>query len=375
MSDDPGIPRLAVGDKSGTSIEDAGAKLNARMGLLSGPAPKKGAATPAPKPPANTNTDTPADAGAEDAPPVDSESPTGEAAPGEGQPSGDDQANAEPAEGSEQEQLPPIEPPVSWDAADKEAFAKLDRGAQEIIHRRETARDKEVRRLQNDVAKLRQGGDAQTQQALSQLQQHMQRLSQTADALQAQFTDEFADIKTHADLAKLAEDDPQRYLRFNAKRELLQAANQQRQAWQQSQREKAQAEAETQRAERLMVAQQRLAEHPEAKILAADGKAGDEAREALRSYLSDAGYSDDEISGLEDSRASVIAHKAMLYDKARKAVVAAKKPALPPAKVLKPGVATDQRDADAGVTAALVQRARKTGDPKDAGRALARLLS
>jgi hypothetical protein len=358
MSDEAAT--TGAGEGGGRSMSDAAAAIG---GLLSGPPRRARAAT-------TTTTDTAADAGA-DAPPADERSPTGDAAPaGESQePSGDDEDRTEPDAAAQAEEQPPIEPPQSWDAADKEAFAKLDRAAQEIIHRRETARDKEVRRLQNDVATLRKGGDAQVQQAATQLQQHLSHLGQLAEALQQQVADEFADVKTQADLQKMAAEDPARYVRFQARSQLLQQVEQHRQAQKRAEAEKRAAH----RAQFLEAEHAKLSEHPEAKILAAVGKDGDTARAELRSFLTDTGFSPDEVAGLEDSRAAAIAYKAMLYDKAKKSIAAAKQNPLPPA-TLRPGTASTKQDRGEGETAALVNRARKTGSLQDAGRAIARLM-
>ena len=46
----------------------------------------------------------------------------------------------------------PVKPPRSWNAEDKDAFAALPRGVQEVIARRETERDREIRRCQNRAA-------------------------------------------------------------------------------------------------------------------------------------------------------------------------------------------------------------------------------
>jgi hypothetical protein len=359
-----------AGATGGLSIDSAASKLT---GLLSGPPKKTNSRAPAAA----------ADAGAEGAPPTgeadehdEQNSATADAAPGddESRPSGDEGDQGEPAEASQEDQSP-IEPPASWDAAGKEAFRKLDRATQEIIHSRETARDKEVRRMQTETDRLKKGGDAQAQQVTAQLQQHFQHLGQLAEALQAQVANEFADIKTPADAQRLAADDPPRYLRLLAQQQLLESARQHQRAFQANES----AKAEQARVQRLVDEHTKLAESDDAetagaKILAAEGKDGDAARGELRTYLLDSGFSNEDVAGLDDHKATIIAWKALQFDKAKKSVVASRKTPLPKAN-LKPGGASDRQDGNAGVTASLVQRARKSGDVKDAGRAISRLIN
>lgn len=341
--------------EGGLSMDDAASKIG---GLLSGPPPKRSAKTIKTPPP---------DAGNEP-PEDDNESATADAAPeADPQPSGDEQ-DAEPAEGQEPEQ-PPIEPPASWTAEARATFATLPRAAQEIIHQRETARDTEVRRMQSEVAQLRKGGDAQAQQLNIQLQQHLAHLAGLADALQSQIADEFADIKSPADLARLAEQDPQRYLRFDAKQKLFAQAQHVRMAQEQSKR----VEAEQKRVQNLEAEQAKLAEHPEAKVLADAGAKGDSARAELRAFLTERGFAPEAVAGIEDHRVAALAYMALQWTKAKKSITAAKVTPLPKA-TLKAGAASTTQDAGASETAALIQRARKTGTLQDAGRAIARLM-
>ena len=354
--------------EGGLSIESAATKLN---GLLGGPPKKTNSRAPAPA----------ADAGAEEGAPADEaerddDSPTGDAAPegDEPRPSGDEEDQGEPAEASEEDQ-PPIEPPASWDAAGKEAFRKLDRATQEIIHSRETARDKEVRRLQSEAAELRKGGEVQAQQVTQQLQQHFQHLGQLAEALQAQVATEFADIKTPQDLQRLSAEDPARYVRWQAQQQLLEATAQHQRAFRAAEAQKA----EEARGLRLVEEHRKLAELDDvetagAKILAAEGAEGDAARAELRNFLLGFGFGAQDVAGLDDHKATAIAWMAMQLIKAKKSVATSRRTPLPKA-TLKPGGASDRPDSGAGATAALVQRARKTGDVKDAGKALSRLIN
>ena len=147
------------------------------------------------------------------------ESPTGDAAPQDTAPSGDEQ-KAEPAE------QPPIAPPASWDADAKTRFAKLPREDQEYLIKRESDRDRELRRMQNETAERSKAFEAERAKLAQQLPPFQQQLAQLTAALNNQVMSEFADIKGPEDLARMAETDPARYVRFDARMRLLQQANQ-----------------------------------------------------------------------------------------------------------------------------------------------------
>jgi hypothetical protein len=137
-----------------------------------------------------------------------------DAAPGETPPSGED-AGADPAE------VPPIEPPRSWTAEQREKFASLPREAQEIIADRENARDAELRRTQNVTAEERKAAEAQRKAADQERAKAEQATVQAANLLSAEFLRDFADIKTQEDVIKLANEDPFRYSQYHARREAL----------------------------------------------------------------------------------------------------------------------------------------------------------
>ena len=75
----------------------------------------------------------------------------GDAAPPQEAP-GEQTEAAEPAP-----EEPPIAPPRSWTKAEKERFATLPRETQEYLAERETERDREVRRSQNETAEKLKG--------------------------------------------------------------------------------------------------------------------------------------------------------------------------------------------------------------------------
>ena len=288
------------------------------------------------------------------------ESPTGDATPQDTAPSGDEQ-KAEPAE------QPPIAPPASWDADAKTRFAKLPREDQEYLIKRESDRDRELRRMQNETAERSKAFEAERAKLAQQLPPFQQQLAQLTAALNNQVMSEFADIKGPEDLARMAETDPARYVRFDARMRLLQQANQAQQQLRQQQEEQNAREAEK-RFERESAELKRLV--PELM----DEKSGREQRKALADFLiEEHGFPPEQVNNLVDAKSINIAWKAMKWDRAQKAAAAAKVVNLP--RSMKPGTGSGPRESDDDRQAALVQRARKTGSVKDAAAAISRFLT
>src|SRR5689334_11811075 len=146
-----------------------------------------------------------------------------------------------PAEQTEQaaepeaEALPPIEPPRSWTKDEKERFRSLPRETQEYLAARETERDREIRRSQNEAAEKLKGLTAKEQQVEQARQQYEAALPQLMQTLQSQQADEFADIKTISDVEKLAREDWPRYLQWDVAQKKLAAVQQEVAAAQQRQ--------------------------------------------------------------------------------------------------------------------------------------------
>lgn len=125
----------------------------------------------------------------------------------ETQPSGED-AGADTAE------VPPIEPPKSWTAEQREKFAALPRDAQEIIAERESARDADLSRRQNETAEQRKALEAKQQAVEQERTKAEQSAEMTLRVLHAQFMQEFSDV---TDPAKLAAEDPFRAIQYQTK--------------------------------------------------------------------------------------------------------------------------------------------------------------
>src|SRR5262245_32703141 len=119
--------------------------------------------------------------------------------------------NADPGAQEDNQALPPIEPPRSWTKEDKELFTSLPRETQERIAERERSRESDFLRRQNEAADKLKGLTAKEQAVDQARQQYEAALPQLLIMLQAQQAGEFADIRTLADVERMAREDWPRY--------------------------------------------------------------------------------------------------------------------------------------------------------------------
>lgn len=131
----------------------------------------------------------------------------------------------EPEAAKPEDDLPPLEPPRSWTQAEKERFQSLPRETQEYLSNREQEREREFRRGQNELAEQRKAIEAERQKAESVRQQYEAQLPALMQELQNAQQSAFSDIKTVDDVTKLAQEDPFRYLQWQAHQTKLQAVN------------------------------------------------------------------------------------------------------------------------------------------------------
>ena len=138
-----------------------------------------------------------------------------EAAPPETEVRGETEEGADPAN------LPPIEPPRSWTKEDKELFTSLPRETQERIAERERSRESDFLRRQNEAADKLKGLTAKEQAVEQARQQYEAALPILLENLQGAMAGEFADIKTMADVQKMASEDWPRYIRWDAQQKQI----------------------------------------------------------------------------------------------------------------------------------------------------------
>jgi len=282
---------------------------------------------------------------------------------------GESAAETPPAQTTDtdrQEEPAPIEPPRSWTKEDKELFASLPRATQDRLAERERSRESDFLRRQNEAAEKLKGLTAK-EQAVEQARQHYEAaLPQLLQTLQQQQAGEFADIKSMADVERLAREDWPRYLLWDLQQKKIADVTQQLLATQHRQ------------------VQERLAQFTEfakrqddlfkEKVpdMADEAKAAELQRQAL-AVLGDLGFDEAELVplwngqkelSLRDHRLQLLIRDATLWREAQaKAKAAAVKP-VPP--VQRPGAATARQGTDEARVQHLTQRLEQTGSLRDA---------
>src|SRR5262249_13461440 len=139
----------------------------------------------------------------------------------------DRQDPGERTEGADPADLPSIEPPRSWTKEDKELFASLPRATQERLAERERLREGDFLRRQNEAAEKLKGLTAKEQVVEQARQTYEAALPQLLQTLQQQQAGEFADIKSMADVERLAREDWPRYLLWDLQQKKIADVTQQ----------------------------------------------------------------------------------------------------------------------------------------------------
>lgn len=271
-----------------------------------------------------------------------------DAAPDDDRPSGEDEGE-DPAE-----QRPSVEPPRSWTKQAKQHFASLPPETQQFLLEQDRSRELEVRKSQNEAAEARRTIDAKVQAAEQQRQQYEALLPQVHKTLLGQHFEQFADIQTHADLARLAEEDPFRFGKYQVSERKVQAAFNEMQQAQQRQAQEFQSRWDAFAAEQDRLVTEKAPEFSDPE------KAATAERTAIK-YLNDVGLSTEEITdlwhgkggiSLRDHRVRLIIRDAARYRAAKTATKTATSKAVPP--VQRPGTAPPR-----GGTASEIQALEK----------------
>lgn len=275
-----------------------------------------------------------------------------------------------PGEIETAETLPAIEPPRSWTKEEKERFNSLPRETQEFITRRETERDREIRRSQNEAAEQRKAIDAEREMAAKVKQQYEEALPALLQTLQNTTAGEFSDIKSMADVQRMASEDWPRYIRWDAQQKQLQAVQQEVMATQARQSQE-----QLQRFEEFAKKEDELLKDyaPELSDPAKAQAIGKSAIETLKSV----DFTDQELAqlwsgrsnvSLRDHRVQRLILDAVKYREAQANKAAIAKKPLPP--VQRPGVAQPRGAAAQAQVQALINKAEQTGNLKDSVAAL-----
>ncbi|MGE5165135.1 MAG: hypothetical protein ACM3IH_14075 [Sphingobacteriales bacterium] len=270
--------------------------------------------------------------------------------------SGPDEVPAETQESDQEAELPPIDAPRSWTKEDKELFVSLPRETQERIADRERLRERDFLNRQNEAAEKLKGLTAKEQQVEQARQQYEQALPMLLQTLQQAQQGEFADIKTMADVEKLAREDWPRYALWDAQQKKIAAMAQEVQAAQARQA----SEFEQKWNDFAGREDKSLIERaPELADKTRSQKVADSAVDLLR----DVGFTEKELGDLWNGKASISLrdHRVQLLIldgvKYREAKANIAKPLAKPVKpVQRPGAAPDKGAASLGRLKAAQER-------------------
>ena len=267
--------------------------------------------------------------------------------------------------------LPPIEPPRSWTKDDKELFSSLPRATQEHIAERERLREGDFLRRQNEAAELRKAIDAERGQVEQARQHYEAALPALLQTLQQQQAGEFADIKTIADVEKLAREDFSRYALWDAQQKKIGAVVQELNAVQARQVQERQIFWSEFARRQDDLFKEKVPEF-------ADSDKAAKLQSAAVGVLKDIGFDERELIALwngqrgislRDHRLQLLIRDGIRFrDAQQKAKLAATKP-VPP--VQRPGVAQAKGAARDAQLQALTSKLDKSGSLKDAARLLA----
>lgn len=258
---------------------------------------------------------------------------------------------------------------VKVDGEEQEVtLAELVRGYQRNAdYTRKTMKLAEERR---ELASLRTEAEQQRAFAEAERRQYTTELDAAIPMLREQLLQHFGGI----DWQKLAAEEPQRFAElapaFETLSSQLQQAEAMRHRLRQQQRHR---EAEVQQARLRYRNEQWRALVRHLPELAEPATARREML-AMTEYLTEAGYSREELERLVDHRDFILARKAMLYDRmaGSKGKVEERVRALP--KVQRPGAAPTRDDRGRERRTALMNRLRRSGSTEDAARAIEELL-
>lgn len=291
-----------------------------------------------------------ADTGAEERPPTGDEQDTGS---GEPQPAA-------------------IEPPTSWPADAKRAFAQLPPELQQTVAQRESEREATLTRRSQEAAESRRAFEAEQQAAAAQRSDYLRSLEQVMALAMPE-----AQALQNVDWMAVQRDNPTEFTRLQALKigmdQRLGAIGQAySQALQQQQQYQAQALHQRVEQERNLL----NTAWPDF----ADQARGNQLRGDLTKYLGDGSagvtFSSAELNAAYDHRLMVLATKAMLYDRQLAARATANgKRDNPPPQLLRPGTSQGTDRGEGARLTGAVRQLGRTNSARDAGSLIAELLS
>jgi hypothetical protein len=249
-------------------------------------------------------------------------------------------------------------------------------------HYKSGLRQADYTRKTTEAAQQRKEAEAKAQAAESELAQARQERAIYAQNLQAmsQRLQTVMQDQAQIDWQRLSVENPaeyvkQRHLFDQRQAELARIHGEQARIVQQHQAEQARAAEQAQRTQAK--AMEDFAREQREKLLAKlpewrDSAKAQAEQSSIAKYLEEQGYAKEEVDGVNDHRAVLLARKAMQYDKLMaKAKQATSKVEKLPVKAERPG--TNQVDPTDGRSAAM-RRLEKTGDVAAAGSIFAQLF-
>lgn len=281
----------------------------------------------------------------------------------------EEQATDEATKAAEPEEtLPPIEPPRSWTKEAKDRWNALPREAQEEVARVEQSREREFRRSQNEAAETRKAIEAERQLVEQEKKEYRAKVAAYKKSLEDHQQAAFSDIQSVDDVTRVAQEDPFRYLQWDAHQKKMLAAN-----WDAQQIEKqVTQEASAKRQEFIDKEYHLLVERiPDL----ADPKKAQEVREKVVLSLKDDGFTENDLAELSksdvihDHRIQLLLIDGTKYRDVLKAKNAAISKPVPP--VQRPGTARPNGAAASEQIQALTNRLNNSGSLKDAAAVLA----
>ena len=254
-----------------------------------------------------------------------------------------DQPQADPGEpeaADPVETLPPIEPPRSWTKEEKDEFLTYPREAQEKIARREQERDAAIRRSQNEAAEKLKGLTAKEQLVEKARQEYEAKLPALMQHIQEQQAGQFADVRTQADVDRMAQEDPFRYIQWTAHQQKVSAVQNEMRLAQERQSQEWNSKWSEFASREDQLTSERIPE-------LADPAQRAKVQEGAISYLKDIGFEESELGSawngqaslsLRDHRVQSMIRDAVKFREGKAAVkIAVSTKPLPP--VQRPGVA------------------------------------
>jgi hypothetical protein len=257
----------------------------------------------------------------------------------------------------EAEELPPIDPPNSWTAEEKEEFAKLPREVQETLTRREQQREKFVQTKAQEAAQARQTAAAEAAQQVVELQ------NEYVKQLEA-YAEQFA--VPEPDITLMVSDNPADRALYAQQMRAKQYSDAQRAAAQRQADEARQQQAQYQEALAAHEAQQFRQRIAEALPDFFDETKGPELKEKLTATAKAIGFSDEQIYAADADQIialNTVAQfkaKAEKYDALMKKQMERVRQGKNPPPISRPGVVQNPEAKQKKVAEAAWQRAKNS---------------